>query len=104
LGTTGEELKTTHEQLEHLLASDDTSILENFRFVELEDPQGLLAEAIKTTRTHLTQLQSTQGLVDGHPRAHYPGGYWFRLLRGPPALPDSWVTMQDNVERKATED
>jgi hypothetical protein len=37
-------------------------------------------------------------------RTDIPGGYWFRLLRGPPGLPDLWVAMQDSVERKAIED
>jgi hypothetical protein len=42
---------------------DDSSILEDFRLVELGDTQGLLAKAIKTTRRHPTRLQSTRGLV-----------------------------------------
>jgi hypothetical protein len=42
---------------------DDSSILKDFRLVELGDAQGLLAKAIKTTRRHLTRLQSTRGLV-----------------------------------------
>jgi hypothetical protein len=33
---------------------DDSSILEDFRLVELRDAQGLLAKAIKTTRRHPT--------------------------------------------------
>jgi hypothetical protein len=37
--------------------------LENFWFIEFWDAQGLLAETIKTTRSHLTRLQSTRGLV-----------------------------------------
>ena len=42
---------------------DDSSILEDFRLVELGDAQGLLAKAIKTTRRHPARLQSTRGLV-----------------------------------------
>jgi hypothetical protein len=42
---------------------DDSSILEDFRLVELGDTQGLLAKAIKTTQRHPARLQSTQGLV-----------------------------------------
>jgi hypothetical protein len=42
---------------------DDSSILEDFRLVELRDAQGLLAKAVKTTRRHPTRLQSTRGLV-----------------------------------------
>jgi hypothetical protein len=40
----------------------------------------------------------------GHPRAHYPGGYRIRLLRGPPGLLDLCAMVQDGVERKAAED
>jgi hypothetical protein len=42
---------------------DDSSILEDFRLVELGDAQGLLTKAVRTTRRHPTRLQSTQGLV-----------------------------------------
>jgi hypothetical protein len=42
------------------------------------------------------------GLSYGHPRAHYPQGYWNRLLRGPPGLLDLGFTVQDGVKHKAT--
>jgi hypothetical protein len=42
---------------------DDSSTLEDFWLVELEDAQGLLAKAIKTTRNYPARLQSTWGLV-----------------------------------------
>jgi hypothetical protein len=42
---------------------DDSSTLEDFCLVELEDAQGLLAKAIKITRRHPARLQSTRGLV-----------------------------------------
>jgi hypothetical protein len=41
----------------------DSSTLGDFWLVELEDAQGLLVKAIKTTRNHPAQLQSTWGLV-----------------------------------------
>jgi hypothetical protein len=66
---------------------DDSSILEHFQLVELGDAQGLLAKAIRTTRRH--------------PWAHYSGGYWDRLLRGPLGLLDLGCTAPDGVERKA---
>jgi hypothetical protein len=42
---------------------DDSSILEDFRLVQLRDAQGLLTKAVKTTRRHPARLQSTRGLV-----------------------------------------
>jgi hypothetical protein len=42
---------------------DDSSILEDFRLVALEDAQGLLAKAVKNARRHPARLQSTRGLV-----------------------------------------
>jgi hypothetical protein len=37
-------------------SQDDSSILEDFRLVELGDTEGLLAKAIKTTRRHPARL------------------------------------------------
>jgi hypothetical protein len=41
------------------------------------------------------------GLSYGHPWAHYSGGYWDRLLRGPLGLLDLGCTTPSCVERKA---
>jgi hypothetical protein len=38
-----------------------------------------------------------------HPRAHYPGGYWNRLLLGLPGQFDLCAVVQDSVEYKAAE-
>jgi hypothetical protein len=70
---------------------DDSSNLENFRLVELEDAQGLLVEAIKTTRSHLTRLQSTRGAC----RTDIPG---------PRDYPTCGLWCKTCVERKAIED
>jgi hypothetical protein len=49
----------------------------------------------------LLDYKVLKGFSYGHPWAHYSGGYWDRLLRGPLGVLDLGCTAPDGVERKA---
>jgi hypothetical protein len=76
-----------------LLVRDLTEVLEGIN-VEADVAPHDLPEGASRRRV----------LLYGHPRAHYLGGYWNRLLHEPPRLLNLCATVQDGVERKEAED
>jgi hypothetical protein len=54
---------------------DNSSILEDFRLVELGDAQGLLPRPSILLEDILLDYKVLRGLSYGYPKAHYTGGY-----------------------------
>jgi hypothetical protein len=80
---------------------DDSSILEDFRLVELGALKDYSSRPSRVLEDILLDYKVLEGLSYGHPWAHYSGGYLDRLLHGPLGLLDLGYTAPAGMERKA---